>query len=53
MSPLKISVNVGDPLLKSLFVMIKEDVGLMPVLEAGKALVRGGSFAEREGRQAG
>ena len=36
MSPIKVTVNAGDSLPKALFLMIKEDVGLMPVVQEGK-----------------
>jgi len=36
MSPIKITINAGDSLPKAVFVMIKEDVGLAPVMEEGK-----------------
>jgi CBS domain-containing protein len=36
MSPIKITVNAGDSLPKALFLMVKEDVGLAPVMEEGK-----------------
>src|SRR4030042_6088547 len=36
MSPMKVTVNAGGSLPKALFLMIKEDVGLMPVMEGGK-----------------
>jgi len=36
MSPIKITANAGDSLAKALFLMMQENVGLMPVLEEGK-----------------
>jgi CBS domain-containing protein len=36
MSPIKITVQGGDPLAKAIFLMIKENVGVMPVMERGK-----------------
>jgi len=36
MSPIKVTINAGDSLPKALFSMIKEDVGLAPVMETGK-----------------
>ena len=32
MSPIKVTVNGDDPITKALFLMIKENVGMMPVL---------------------
>ena len=36
MSPIKITVNAGEPIIKPLYQMIKENIGLMPVMEGGK-----------------
>jgi CBS domain-containing protein len=36
MSPIQVTVNAGDSLPKALFLMIKKNVGLAPVLEEGK-----------------
>ena len=36
MSPIKLTVNAEDSLPKALYLMVKEHVGLTPVLEAGK-----------------
>jgi CBS domain-containing protein len=36
MSPIKVTIQGNDSLGKAIFVMIKENVGLMPVLQAGK-----------------
>ena len=36
MSPIKVTVNGGDPIVKALFLMIKENVGLMPVMMDSK-----------------
>lgn len=38
MSPIKVSISGNDPIAKAIFVMIKEDVGLMPVMEGGKVM---------------
>jgi CBS domain-containing protein len=38
MSPIKTTINAGGSLAKALFVMIKEDVGLAPVMEADKVM---------------
>ncbi|OGR08236.1 MAG: hypothetical protein A3K23_07215 [Desulfobacca sp. RBG_16_58_9] len=38
MSPIKVSIPGNDPIAKAIFVMIKEDVGLMPVMEGGKVM---------------
>jgi CBS domain-containing protein len=38
MSPIKVTIAGGDPIAKAIFVMIKEDVGLMPVMEGGKVM---------------
>jgi len=36
MSPTKVTVNAEDPITKPLYVMIKENVGLIPVMQGGK-----------------
>jgi CBS domain-containing protein len=36
MSPAKVTVNAEDPITKPLYVMIKENVGLIPVMQGGK-----------------
>jgi len=36
MSPTKVTVNAADPITKPLYVMIKENVGLIPVMQGGK-----------------
>jgi len=36
MSPIKVTVNGDDPIVKALFLMIKENVGLMPVMMDSK-----------------
>jgi CBS domain-containing protein len=36
MSPIKITVNADDPITKPLYLMIKENVGLIPVMRDGK-----------------
>jgi CBS domain-containing protein len=36
MSPIRIKVEGDDPIAKAVFLMIKEDVGLMPVIQAGR-----------------
>ena len=36
MSPIKVTTQGGDPLAKALFLMIKENVGLMPVIQDNK-----------------
>jgi CBS domain-containing protein len=36
MSPIRVTVNAADPITKALFLMIKEQVGLMPVMQDGK-----------------
>jgi CBS domain-containing protein len=38
MSPIKVTIPGEDPIAKAIFVMIKEDVGLMPVMESGKVM---------------
>lgn len=36
MSPIKVTVNANDSIGKALFLMIKENVGMMPVMEENK-----------------
>ncbi len=36
MSSIKITVNAEDPITKPLYLMIKENIGLIPVLQGGK-----------------
>jgi len=36
MSPTQVTVNAEDPITKPLYVMIKENVGLIPVMQGGK-----------------
>ena len=36
MSPIKITVQGSDPIAKAIFLMIKEDVGMMPVIQDSK-----------------
>lgn len=36
MSPIKVTVNANDSIGKALFLMIKENVGIMPVMEENK-----------------
>ncbi|MEW6660428.1 MAG: CBS domain-containing protein [Thermodesulfobacteriota bacterium] len=36
MSPIKVTVNAGDSLPKALFLMVKENVGLIPVMQDHK-----------------
>jgi CBS domain-containing protein len=36
MSPIKVTVNAEDPITKPLYLMIKENVGLIPVMQVGK-----------------
>jgi CBS domain-containing protein len=36
MSPIKITVNAGDPITKPLYLMIQENIGLIPVMQEGK-----------------
>jgi CBS domain-containing protein len=38
MSPIKITVKVDDPITKAMFIMIKEGVGLMPVMSEKKVV---------------
>jgi CBS domain-containing protein len=38
MSPIKVTIEGSAPIAKAIFVMIKEDVGLMPVMEGGKVM---------------
>jgi CBS domain-containing protein len=36
MSPILVTVDASAPIVKALYLMIKENVGLMPVIQAGK-----------------
>lgn len=36
MSPIKVTVNTEDPIAKALFLMMKENVGMMPVMQENK-----------------
>jgi CBS domain-containing protein len=36
MSPIKVAVNTEDPIAKALFLMMKENVGMMPVMQENK-----------------
>jgi signal-transduction protein with cAMP-binding, CBS, and nucleotidyltransferase domain len=36
MSPIKVTVQDSDPVAKALFLMIKENVGLLPVMQNNK-----------------
>ena len=36
MGPIKFTVNAADPITKPLYLMIKENVGLIPVMQDGK-----------------
>jgi CBS domain-containing protein len=36
MSPIKVTVNAEDPITKALYLMVKENVGLIPVMQEGK-----------------
>lgn len=36
MSPIRVTVNAEDPIAKTLYLMIKENIGLVPVMQAGK-----------------
>jgi CBS domain-containing protein len=36
MSPIKVTISAEDPITKPLYLMVKENVSLIPVLEAGK-----------------
>ncbi len=36
MSPIKVTVNAEDPITKPLYLMIKENVGLIPLMQGGK-----------------
>ncbi|MFZ5449913.1 MAG: HPP family protein [Thermodesulfobacteriota bacterium] len=38
MSPIKVTVNADDPITKPLYLMIKETISLIPVLQAGKVV---------------
>ena len=36
MSPIKVTVNADDPIIKALYLMFKENVGLLPVMQGGR-----------------
>lgn len=36
MSPIKVTVNAEDPITKPLYLMVKENIGLIPVMQGGK-----------------
>jgi CBS domain-containing protein len=36
MSPIKVTIQGSDPIAKAIFMMIQENVGLMPVIQDGK-----------------
>ena len=36
MSPIRVTVDAADPMAKALFLMIKENVGMMPVVQQNK-----------------
>jgi CBS domain-containing protein len=36
MSPIKVTIQASDPIAKAIFLMIKEDVGMMPVIQDSK-----------------
>ena len=36
MSPIKVTIQGNDPVAKAIFLMIKEDVGMMPVIQDSK-----------------
>lgn len=38
MSPIRVTVNADDPITKALFLMVKENVGMMPVLQDHKVV---------------
>jgi CBS domain-containing protein len=38
MSPIRVTVNADDPISKALFLMIKEKVGMMPVIQQSKVV---------------
>jgi CBS domain-containing protein len=38
MSPIKITVNADDPITKPLYLMVKEHIGLIPVMQSGKVV---------------
>ncbi len=38
MSPIKVTVQGNDPIAKALFLMIKENVGMMPVIQDNKVV---------------
>ncbi|HID28440.1 MAG TPA: CBS domain-containing protein, partial [Desulfobacterales bacterium] len=38
MSPIKITVEADSPMVEAIFLMIKENVGMMPVLQENKVV---------------
>jgi CBS domain-containing protein len=38
MSPIKVTIQSSDPVAKAIFLMIKENVGLLPVMQSGKVI---------------
>ena len=38
MSPIKVTVNAEDPITKPLYLMVKENIGLIPVIQGGKVV---------------
>lgn len=38
MSPIRVTVNADDPIVKAVFLMIKENVGMMPVMKDQKVV---------------
>jgi CBS domain-containing protein len=36
MSPIKVTIQGADPIAKAIFMMVKEDVGMMPVIQDSK-----------------
>jgi CBS domain-containing protein len=36
MSPIKVTIQGADPIAKAIFIMVKEDVGMMPVIQDSK-----------------
>ena len=38
MSPIEVTVDTGDSLAKALFLMVKEDLGRMPVMQEQKVV---------------
>jgi CBS domain-containing protein len=38
MSPIKVTVNADDPITKTLYLMIQENLGLVPVMQGGKVV---------------